>query len=140
MQPKARPILPLMQVKSMGASVFTAVILLVSITTLALAASNALIIAATVYDPINDVFGSNPQHDATQFSISADSMYVTLTMNFADGIQPPGAGTDEVHGFIDMDTDQNTTTGKSSHINTYPQCTPTHIGMDYYVDISTYSG
>lgn len=140
MQQRDKSILPLRRLQKMGIGVLSVLSLLISITSITLAASDALIISAELDDPVNDTFGTSPLHDAKHFSIIADSTYVTLSVHFTDNIQPPGGGTDEVYGYIDMDTDQHTSTGMSSHINTYPQCTPTNIGMDYYVPIDTYSG
>ena len=118
-----------------------AITLSISIITIALAVSNALIIEAETSDPKYDTFGyANPQYDIIRYSISADAMYVTLIMTFNNQIAPPGE-TDGLTGFIDMDIDQNSGTGSMSHVDTYEQCLPpSNLGMEYYVDISTYSG
>ena len=113
---------------------------MISIATIAVAVSAALIIAADAPDPIGDMFGTSPQYDAVGLSISSEAMYVTLSMKFDGTINPPGAS-DGLTGYIDMDVDQNSSTGSMSHVDTYPQCLPaSNLGMEYYVDLSTYSG
>ena len=123
-----------------GLSVLSTSFLLISIAVIAITVSAALIIAAEALDPTGDMFGNSPQYDAVGLSISADAMYVTLSMKFDGAINPPDTP-DGLSGYIDMDVDQNSGTGSMSHVDTYPQCLPaSNLGMEYYVDLSTYSG
>jgi hypothetical protein len=123
-----------------GVSALSTLLLLISITIITITVSAALIIEAETFDPKIDTFGTSPIYDVVKFSISADAENVTLNMVFRSAINPPDT-TDGLSGYIDMDVDQNSGTGSMSHVDTYSQCLPaSNLGMEYYVDIATYSG
>jgi hypothetical protein len=90
-------------------------------------------------DPTGDAFGFSPQHDVTELSISSDGTYLELTLSFARGIAYWGGGPDAVGGYIDLDTDQHAHTGAVSHVSSYPQCGASDLGIEFYVDLSSYS-
>jgi hypothetical protein len=89
-------------------------------------------------DPIGDTFGVSPLHDVTAYTATSDGNVLTMTMQFVGPITPTGAGPEAVVGYLDLDTDQNQGTGTTSHVTTEPQCAPSNLGVDYYVDLGAY--
>jgi hypothetical protein len=63
-----------------------------------------------------------------------------MTMSFAGPFTPAGAGPDAVVGYLDLDVDQSQGTGALSHVTGEPQCGPSNLGVDYYVDLGAYCG
>lgn len=130
-------ILSRLRVQGLLAACLLLILLMVS----AAPAMGARILAfvSTVTDPLGDAFGVSPQHDVVEYSLSSGSGLLVLTVVFAGPIEPPG-GANGVVGYLDLDVDQDEGTGAPPHAATYPQCTAPKMGMDYYVDLSTYMG
>ncbi len=95
---------------------------------------------ATVADPTGDTLGSGPvQIDITSFSVDAVGEDLVLGITFADAISPPDSSeANAVDGFIDLDTDQDGSTGDVPWTDTLSDPT-TGMGNEYYVDFFTYS-
>jgi hypothetical protein len=96
---------------------------------------------ADTNDPVGDAMGALPKHDTVRLQLfqNVDSLYIVAHFNAP--ISPPGSGSNEVLGYIDLDIDQNPTTGSTSHVSNYvghPQCGHSGLGMEYYVDIITW--
>jgi len=116
-------------------SAIIATLLMLSLGTITTSAAPDGFNWAKIYDPVNDCFGSSPQHDVSSFFISKDASTVSLIMSFVGAITPPFSGGDEVRGIIDLDTDQNPSTGAASHLLTYPQCQNPNLGIEFYIDL-----
>jgi hypothetical protein len=88
-------------------------------------------------DPVGDAFGVSPQHDVIQLDLflDTDSLYIVGTFNAA--IYPPGSGSNQLLGYIDLDIDHNPATGSPSYVSSYggyPQCGNSGLGIEYYVE------
>jgi hypothetical protein len=100
--------------------------------TLAPAAAQRLIDPqAQETDPVGDTFGVSPIHDATVYSAVTDGQVLTMSIHFTRPITG-------IVGYLDLDTDRSQSTGRMSHTTSQPQCGPSHLGVDYYVDLETY--
>lgn len=88
-------------------------------------------------DPIGDTFGiGSVNHDITSMSAVFDNSAITFTVSFVGPISPASFGGDRsLFGYIDIDTDQDPTTGAESAINVFAPGPPILIGADYSVDI-----
>ncbi len=89
-------------------------------------------------DPSSDTFGSGPvQHDITAIQTSLSGMNLIFQVTFAGAVAPPSANAaDSVVGFIDIDADQNPSTGVTSHLVTNGLGDPAPgLGVDFYLDI-----
>jgi len=96
---------------------------------------------AGVADPAGDAFGALPKHDTVRLDLWLDYNSLYIVGHFDHPINPPGSGASEVLGYIDLDTDQDASTGSVSHVSNYvayPQCGNSGLGMDYYVHIDTW--
>lgn len=94
---------------------------------------------ASTSDPIGDTFGSlSPQLDISAFSASTDGSDLSLGLDFATPITPADSGQpDALFGFIDVDTDQNPTSGVVSAEDVFcPQ--PSGLGVEFVVDLGAY--
>ena len=93
-----------------------------------------------VADPIGDTFGTGAvQHDITSFSAYYTTTELIVSVTFAGTIAPGDSGQpNAVVGFIDFDTDQDSTTGILSNVDFYSPYT-TGLGVDYCVDLFLYS-
>jgi hypothetical protein len=115
------------RLRALGALAIIAVLV-----TLAPAAAQRLINPqAQQDDPIYDTFGVSPIHDATAYSATADEKSLTMSMRFTRPIA-------DITGYLDLDTDLSQGTGRTSHTTGQPECGPSGIGVDYYVDLGTY--
>jgi hypothetical protein len=89
-------------------------------------------------DPVGDTFGVSPLHDATAYSATTDGDVLTLSMRFAEPITHTRPGPSALVGYLDLDTDMSPATGVTSHVTDEPQCSPSSLGVDYYVDLETF--
>src|SRR2546422_7239844 len=90
-------------------------------------------------DPSGDTFGSGTvQPDLTAFTIVHDTGGIDVMLDFTANVQSPvTGGTNVVVGFIDLDTDQDSTTGTTSAVDVFrPDGGSTGMGVEYYVDRS----
>lgn len=96
---------------------------------------------AVAGDPIGDNFGTLPSHDITQLYLYTESSHLLeITIRFDQAIGPPDSGAAyAVVGFIDIDIDQNASTGNTSHLASYPQCGDPGLGVDYFIDLYQYT-
>ncbi len=93
---------------------------------------------AVVGDPTGDTFGGGAlQLDIIQLSATTNGSQLMVSVSFAGSISPGDSGNpDAVVGFIDLDTDQNTSTGVSNVGLFCPA--PPMIGADFYVFLFAY--
>ena len=93
-------------------------------------------------DPSGDTFGSQTvQPDLTAFTIVHDTGGIDVMLDFTANVQSPvTGGTNVVVGFIDLDTDQDSTTGTGSAVDVFrPDGGSTGMGVEYYVDLFGYN-
>ena len=93
-------------------------------------------------DPSGDTFGSQTvQPDLTAFTIVHDTGGIDVMLDFTANVQSPvTGGTNVVVGFIDLDTDQDSTTGTGSAVDLFrPDGGSTGMGVEYYVDLFGYN-
>ncbi len=102
-------------------------------------AAQGSVFRAAVSDPVGDTFGVAPRRDVTEAAAEIDGTSLTLTLVFSGTISDPTSGQpNAVFGFIDLDTDQDQGTGSTSHVTT--QCPDgSNLGMDFYIDLSSYN-
>ncbi len=102
--------------------------------------------AGTLTDPVGDTLGAfTPKADATQLSATLSGGLLTIGMSFAGDITPceNGSGTvtptqTPLGGFIDIDTDQDQTTGVQPFTDLLTSYN-TGMGNEFYVDLCSYS-
>jgi hypothetical protein len=98
---------------------------------------------ASAADPTGDTFGTgSPQWDITAFGLSRDSggidVSIDLTANVVSG---SGGAANATVGYVEFDTDQDSTTGTGSVVDAFrPTAGSTGMGVDYYVDLFNFSG
>ncbi len=88
---------------------------------------------AFIGDPTGDNFGLSPLYDATWLALSKQGSELVVEMIFSTPISSADIG-----GYIDLDIDQDPTTGTISHVATY--CANPGIGREYSVWLNSYSG
>ncbi len=96
---------------------------------------------ATTTDPENDTFGSGPiQIDITGFSADVAGGELMIGLTFAGAVSPPDSGElNAAVGFIDIDADQDGTTGDGPWTDFLTGSNATGLGNEFYVDFFTYS-
>lgn len=109
-------------------------------------AMRAALFSGQVEDGSGDTFGStSPVLDILTLSAYFNATHLTVTLSFNMNILPCENYTGVIRenevslsGFIDIDSDQNGTTGVESHV--YSQTGANlGLGQDYFVDLCTYS-
>lgn len=98
------------------------------------------VITAKVTDPAGDAFGANAvQWDLTAMTITRDSGGITILLDFSNSVISPASGdTTAMLGFVDLDVDQDSTTGLGTVVDDFrPGSGSTGMGSEYLVDLST---
>jgi hypothetical protein len=92
---------------------------------------------AVFNDPIGDTFGGGtPQHDITRFTADIVNSNLVVTISFAGAISPPDSGrADGLQGYVDIDTDGNTSETASFVAANCREANPPIIGTDYVVSV-----
>lgn len=87
-------------------------------------------------DPTGDTFGFlTPQLDIVNTQVTLTPTAIMFDVAFADMISAPSANLDNsVYGDIDLDIDQNPSTGSTSNVTLYGN-QPSGLGIEYYVDL-----
>ncbi|HEY5648749.1 MAG TPA: CFI-box-CTERM domain-containing protein [Nitrospiria bacterium] len=94
-------------------------------------------VSATVSDPAGDAFGGGP--DIIKATATATPSVLTVSLDFLTPVTPAGSGgIDDLLGFIDLDTDQDSATGAAFPWDGLRLPDPTGIGPEYTVDLGTY--
>jgi hypothetical protein len=96
--------------------------------------------AAPIFaDPQGDTFGGNPvRHDIALLDSEVDADSVLFRIAFFDPISPPSAmAINSVTGFIDIDIDQDSTTGATSKKSQFSPNGPSGLGTEFFVNLST---
>jgi Ca2+-binding RTX toxin-like protein len=95
-------------------------------------------------DPLGDTFGfGTTQLDIESLSSSADGDAVTLKFDFFTPIAPPSSfSAESIVGYIDLDLDQNASTGTSSFQSSFapPGQQGGLLGNEAYIDLFNESG
>ena len=96
--------------------------------------------SASVNDATGDTFGTgSPQWDITAFGVSRDSGGIDVSIDFtANPVSASGGSASATVGYVEFDTDQDSTTGTGSVTDAFGGTTG--MGVDYWVDLFTYSG
>lgn len=95
----------------------------------------------SVTDPTGDAFGAGtPNHDITNVTGEGDGGAFCLTVDFDGPVDPADAGSgDEVGGWIDFDTDSNSSTGLTPAVNFFcPSLAD--MGVDRELDLFSVAG
>jgi hypothetical protein len=95
---------------------------------------------ASVNDPTGDTFGvGSPQWDITAFGVSRDSGGIDVSIDFtANPVSGSGGAANSTVGYVEFDTDQDSTTGTSAVTDGFGGTTG--MGVDYWVDLFNYTG
>jgi hypothetical protein len=87
---------------------------------------------AAASDPTGDTFTSG-RHDITRLSADVVGSNLVVTVSFVGTVSPADSGrTDALYGFIDIDTDGNSTETRSN-VADYCAAQTAPIGTDYFV-------
>jgi hypothetical protein len=93
-------------------------------------------------DPIGDTFGDgDTKWDITAMTINRDASAITVRLEFAsDVISPTSGDTTAMTGFVDFDTDQDSSTGIHNTIDGFrpPGAGSTGLGTDYQLKLRRY--
>ena len=91
-----------------------------------------------ISDAVGDTFGTPfVSHDITSAETTVTDTDITFILSFLADIAPPSDFTsfNNVVGFIDIDTDQNASTGSISNQSLLSPNGPSGLGIEYYVDL-----
>ncbi|MEM9555962.1 MAG: hypothetical protein AAGC60_17025 [Acidobacteriota bacterium] len=109
------------------------------------AVADALVVKAGVVDPQDDTFGVGPtQIDLLGLEAAVVGDELVITLDFASPPSLPGSGDDALDGFIDLDVDQDGTTGDLPWTDFLrPASGPsalgdTGMGNEAYLDLFSY--
>jgi hypothetical protein len=97
-------------------------------------------VTASIDDPIGDTFGGSANRwDITAFAVTQDSGGVDVAIDFSvDPISAAGHSLTATFGFVEFDTDQDSTTGIFSRLDVYrPDTGSAAMGVDYIVTIGS---
>jgi len=93
-------------------------------------------------DPVGDTFrDSVTQWDLTGMTINRDASAITVRLEFAsEAISPTSGDTTAMTGFVDFDTDQDSSTGIHNTIDGFrpPGTDSTGLGTDYQLKLRRY--
>ncbi|HEU5184273.1 MAG TPA: hypothetical protein VFU01_06875 [Gemmatimonadaceae bacterium] len=97
---------------------------------------------ATVADPTGDTLGGGGvQWDVTSLTIQADTAHVTVLLDFtADLISPVTGDPTAMVAFLDLDVDQDSTTGVRAIVDDFrTDGGSTGLGTDYLLNLGVYA-
>jgi hypothetical protein len=88
-------------------------------------------------DPVGDTFGSpSISHDISRIDSQVSSESLTFSVGFYNVVRPPSAFSPEsVVGFIDIDVDQDPSTGGPSNRDRFSPGGDSSLGIEYFVDL-----
>ena len=95
-----------------------------------------------VTDPSGDTFGAGTvQWDLTAMTITRDTGGITVLLDFSvNAISPVTGDTNAMIGFVDLDVDQDSTTGFTSTVDLFrPNPGSTGMGADYEIELLGYA-
>jgi hypothetical protein len=92
-------------------------------------------------DPVGDAVGGLPAHDILSVAgVVTPGVDITITVTFGAAVSAPSGGDAAtlVQGFIDLDTDQNTTTnGATDYGAARGLAGKSGLGVDFYLDLTS---
>lgn len=96
---------------------------------------------AEATDPTGDTFGGpGTQIDLTRLKAEQDGGDVLVTATFSAAVEPPSSpSADALDGFLDIDADQDGTTGNVPFVDVLSGSPDSGMGNEYYVELFTYS-
>lgn len=88
-------------------------------------------------DPADDTFGApKVAHDIALIDSQVSPTAITFSVEFYDAIAPPSAfAANSVVGFLDIDTDQNASTGSQSNTSRFDSDHSSQLGIEFHVDL-----
>jgi hypothetical protein len=91
---------------------------------------------AKVTDPSGDTFGIGADTvDLTAMTITRDTGGITVVLDFlANAVAPANAASNALKGYLDLDVDQNASTGFPSVVESFTSSL-TGMGVDYELDM-----
>lgn len=95
-----------------------------------------------VTDPAGDVFGvGTVKPDITKLTIRTDTGGIDIFIDFAANVLSPVTGNaNAVVGYVELDTDQDSTTGAGTVVDVFrPTAGSTGMGVEYAVDLFDYN-
>lgn len=100
----------------------------------------AIVSRATASDPEGDTFVAGAPFDAVELTATlfgGDTLVVGA--RFAGPISPPDSGAaDALDGFVDLDVDQDPTTGMISWTDSLTGSAPLRMGNEFYLDLFSF--
>ena len=93
---------------------------------------------ATTNDPVGDTFGGAAKWDVTGMTLARDPNDVTVMLDFSRDVVPPTSGDPSaLLAFIDLDLDQNFSTGSSAMADEFRQDgKSTALGVDARINLA----
>lgn len=94
-------------------------------------------VRADTIDPVGDTFGTGTvQHDITSINATFNSSSIIFTVDFAGNILPASGGSARsIVGYIDIDTDQNASTGAEPAVNDFAPGPAILLGAEFSIDL-----
>jgi len=104
------------------------------------AAALAPAAAGALADPAGDTFGSLPvQHDLVEMLVETEGSELVVELDFAAAVSPADSGaSNALAGTIDVDTDQNPTTGSPGAVDAFSP-NDSGLGVNHFVELGGYS-
>jgi hypothetical protein len=99
-------------------------------------------VTAKANDPTGDTYGvGSLLWDLTALSITGDSTGLTVKLDFSNNLIAPTSGdSNAMIGFVDLDTDEDSTTGFVSTVDQFrPNSGSTGMGPDFELDLASYA-
>ncbi len=89
-------------------------------------------------DDAGDTYGVlDPQHDMLNTRVLLAATCITFEVAFADPVSPPSQfGADLVAGYLELDLDQDASTGAESNVTRFGN-EPSGLGVEYFIDLSS---
>ncbi|MHB0960423.1 MAG: hypothetical protein ACYC0X_31545 [Pirellulaceae bacterium] len=89
-------------------------------------------------DPVGDTFGAPlVSHDITSAETTVTATDITFLLSFLGDIAPASdsSSLNNLVGYIDIDADQDSSTGSISNQSLFSPNGPSDLGIEYYVDL-----
>jgi hypothetical protein len=95
-------------------------------------------VSTSVSDANGDTFGTGVvKWDITSFTVTRDTNGVGVALDFTGNPHSSATGTNETIGFVEFDTDQDSTTGVGSITSVFDTLAGTGIGVEFEFVIDT---
>ncbi len=88
--------------------------------------------AFTFVDPVGDTYAAGP--DINELVASVTDTSVNFSITFEEPVIAPSSGVGAIVGYLDIDIDQNQSTGLESHQSGFSPTGSSSLGIEYYLD------